>query len=244
MVFSTLIFIITTMLSIACANAINLSEGDIPVLSLIIPALWVFPQGGFAGLILLASLTIFGLTLPLQPIALSVGVWVLFPLMMVSFSRRSSIRVVLMTFLILITLQVGIMVTQAGGKLEGSAMLTAIQTLSVMLTWYAATHWTSSNRHSWWSLAFVLPLWFAGLTHAALVTLCIVGMIAAVETLPKYTNFSWNKLLCWTLPTVGFAALVISPSVDVPKPIFVVWLCLLGTAWVTDYILRSEDADE
>ncbi|NMV28035.1 hypothetical protein HKB32_02510, partial [Vibrio parahaemolyticus] len=51
----------------------------------------------------------------------------------------------------------------------------------------------------------------------------------------------WSKLLCWTLPTVGFAALVVSPTTDVPNPVFVVWICLLGTAWMTDYILRSSD---
>ncbi|WP_117233306.1 hypothetical protein [Vibrio maerlii] len=241
MVFSTLQFIITTILAVVCARAISLSEGDIPVLALIIPALWIFPQGGVSGLILLASLTVFGLTLPLQPITLSVAVWVIFPLMMVAFSRRSSIGVMATTFLILITMQVGIMVTQSGGRLEGSATVTAIQTFAVMVTWYAASHWKPSNKHSWWSLGFILPLWIADLPYAALVALSITGIIASIETLRKPSSFRWNKLLCWTLPTVGFAALVISPSIEVPNPVFVVWLCLLGTAWTTDYILRSQE---
>ncbi|MFA0350800.1 hypothetical protein AB4486_28255, partial [Vibrio sp. 10N.222.55.C6] len=72
-----------------------LSEGDIPVLAMVIPALWILPQGGIAGLALLVSMTTYGLTLPLQPITLSVSVWVLFPLLMVVFSKRSSLSVVI-----------------------------------------------------------------------------------------------------------------------------------------------------
>ncbi|MFA0708904.1 hypothetical protein AB4653_24685, partial [Vibrio sp. 10N.222.48.A3] len=76
MVFSTFQFLITTLLAVVCARAISLSEGDIPVLAMVIPALWILPQGGIAGLALLAAMTTYGLTLPLQPITLSVSVWV------------------------------------------------------------------------------------------------------------------------------------------------------------------------
>ena len=78
MVFSTFQFLITTLLAVVCARAISFSEGDIPVLAMVIPALWIFPQGGIAGLILLGAMTSYGLTLPYQPIALSVSVWVFF----------------------------------------------------------------------------------------------------------------------------------------------------------------------
>ena len=64
-----------------------------------------------------------------------------------------------------------------------------------------------------------------------------------MESLSKLESFRWGKLLCWTLPTVGFAALVVTPTVEVPNPVFVVWICLLGTAWMTDYILRSSDEE-
>lgn len=46
MVFSTFQFLVTTLLAVVCARAISLSEGDIPILALLIPALWVLPQGG------------------------------------------------------------------------------------------------------------------------------------------------------------------------------------------------------
>lgn len=244
MLFSTLQFLVTTLLAVVCARAISLSEGDIPVLALIIPALWIFPQGGIIGLVLMAAMTGYGLTLPYQPIALSVSLWVLFPLLMVAFSKRSSLAVVLTSFLIVATLLVGIMVTQAGGKLTGEPIVTLVQTLAVGVIWWAASHWKPSNKHSWWALGLILPLWMADLSYAALVALCITGIMASMESLSKLTSFRWSKLLCWTLPTVGFAALVVSPSIEVPNPVFVVWICLLGTAWMTDYILRSVEENQ
>ena len=56
-------------------------------------------------------------------------------------------------------------------------------------------------------------------------------------------NLNWRKLLCWTLPTVGFATLIVAPWFDVPNPVFVLWVCLLGAAWMTDYVLRSFDEE-
>ncbi|WP_045419472.1 hypothetical protein [Vibrio jasicida] len=242
MIFSTLQFLITTLLAVVCARAISLSEGDIPVIALMIPALWILPQGGFAGLVLLGAMTAYGVTLSMQPIALSISTLVLFPLLMVVFSRRSSLGVLLTAGLIVLTLQVGIMVTQQAGKLDGSPWLTVLQTLSVVVMWWAARSWRPSEKHSWWSLLLLLPLWIAGLPYAVLLALGITGILASMEALTKIKNsIRWGKLLCWTLPTVGFAALVVSPNIEVPNPVFVVWICLLGTAWMTDYILRSSD---
>lgn len=243
MVFSTFQFLLTTLLAVVCARAISLSEGDIPVLALLIPALWILPQGGVVGLILMAAMTAYGLTLPHQPIALSVSAWVLFPLLMVVFSKRSSIGVLLTAALIVFTLQVGIMITQASGKLGGEAVVTAVQTLAVIAIWWAAQHWNRSNQHSWWVLGLIIPLWLADLSYAALVALSVTGIIASMESLSRLKTFKWGKLLCWTLPTVGFAALVVSPNIEVPNPVFVVWLCILGTAWMTDYILRSAEEE-
>lgn len=133
------------------------------------------------------------------------------------------------------------MVTQSAGKLSGTPLVTVLQVASVIVIWWAASHWKPSYKHSWWVLALIIPLWLADLSYAVLVALSITGMMASMESLTKLTSFRWNKLLCWTLPTVGFAALVVTPSIDVPNPVFVVWLCLLGTAWMTDYILRSAE---
>lgn len=244
MVFSVFQFIITSLLVVVCARTISVTEGDIPVLAMMIPALWILPQGGIAGLMLLASMVAYGLTLPIQSIAMSVAVWILIPVFSVAFSKRSNVWVVSIMGLIVLTLTVGIMLTQAAGKLSGTPMVTLVQAFSVFVAWYAARNWKGSTEHSWWSLALILPIWAAGLPYAALVSLCMTGILASMESLGRLKTFRWNKLFCWTLPTVGFAALVVVPSVDVPKPVFVVWLCLLGTAWMTDYILSIDEEQQ
>ncbi|EDP57180.1 hypothetical protein [Vibrio sp. AND4] len=242
MVFSLLQFLTAIFLAVVCALAISLSEGDIPVLALMIPALWVLPQDRFAGLVLLGAMTVYGVTLSAQPIAQSVSVLILFPLFMVVFSRRSSLGVLLTAGLIVLTLQVGIMVTQQVGKLDGSPWLTMVQTLSIAAIWWAARRWQPLEKHRWWSLLLLLPLWLAELPYAVVTALSLTGILASMESLTKIKNsLRWGKLLCWTLPTVGFAALIVSPTIDVPNPVFVVWICLLGTAWMTDYVLRSSD---
>jgi hypothetical protein len=83
----------------------------------------------------------------------------------------------------------------------------------------------------------------ADFSYAVLVALSITGIMASIESLTqsKRVAVNWNSLLCWTLPTVGFASLVVSPTSDVPNPVFVVWICLLITAWMTDYLLKSTE---
>ncbi|GAL27090.1 hypothetical protein JCM19239_1104 [Vibrio variabilis] len=88
--FSTLHFVITTLLAITCAKAIGVSDGDISVLALVIPALWILPRKGASGLVLLAGMLCYGLTLPHQSISLSVTQWTLFPLLFVAFSNAAT----------------------------------------------------------------------------------------------------------------------------------------------------------
>lgn len=244
MLFSTLQFFIATLLAVICARVIGFSEGDIPLIAMVAPVLWFIPQRGFASAVFFVSVLAYGLTLPHQPITLSVSVWILFPLMMVAFSRRSHFWVVFVAALIVITLQVGIMVTQNAGKLDGDAALTAIQTVAVVMIWWSMSHWKPIKQHRWWALLLLLPLWITQMAYAVLFALAVIGIVGALENLSKLKDFRWGKLLCWTLPTVAFAALVISPHVEVPNPVFVVWLCLLGTAWITDYILQSVEYNE
>lgn len=233
MILSALQFLIAILFSIVAAYVAGLSEGDIPIIAFLIPALWLLPKSGFSSVVMLLAMGIFGLTLPLQPVALSISQWVLIPLLMVAFSPRSNWGVILVSALIVLTLQVGIMVTQSAGKLEGSPMVTVVQIVMVMLIW--------------WALALVIPLWVAEQFYAVTLALLITGIIAACENLiPKATpSLNWGSLLGWSLPCVSFAALVVSPATEVPNPVFVVWICILVTAWTTDYVLKStEEAHE
>lgn len=90
MILSALQFLIAILFSIVAAYVAGLSEGDIPIIAFLIPALWLLPKSGFSSVVMLLAMGIFGLTLPLQPVALSISQWVLIPLLMVAFSPRSN----------------------------------------------------------------------------------------------------------------------------------------------------------
>lgn len=241
MVLSIFQFMITMVLAMVCGQTVGLSADEFSFIALLIPALWIFPRNGIAGVVLLVGMAVYGATLAYQPAALSVSMWVLFPLMMVAFSRSSNIGIVAVSGLILLTLQVGIMVTQSAGKLGGTPSMTVIQLLSVMAIWWAVNSWKLSSHRNWWALALLIPLWIAEATFAVLLALCMTGLIALVNDLAKVSQFNWAKLLCWTLPAIAFMVVVLSPAVDVPNSVFVVWLCLLATAWMTDYLLKSTE---
>ncbi|GLT18229.1 hypothetical protein GCM10007938_20070 [Vibrio zhanjiangensis] len=243
MVFSTFQFLITSLLAVLCALTVSATQQDISLLALLIPVMWVFPQRVVGGIVLMAAVSAYGLTLPYQPISLSLSHWILFPLLMVVFSRRSSVGVLVTVSLVVVTLQVGVMITQAGGKLTGEPMMTLVQALSVTVIWWAVQGWPPSEKHCWWALGLILPLWLTGYGDSAVVALCLTGIVGCVQSIRKAQTFNWSKLLCWTLPTVSFATLVVTPWFSVPNPVFVVWVCLLGAAWMTDYVLRSFDEE-
>ena len=58
------------------------------------------PQRVIGGIVLIAAMSAYGMTLAYQPISLSISQWILFPLLMVVFSRRSSFGVLVTVSLI------------------------------------------------------------------------------------------------------------------------------------------------
>ena len=65
--YSILHFLIAIILAIICARTLGLSNHDIPLIAMIIPALWLLPRQGASGVILLLSMGAYGVTLSEQP---------------------------------------------------------------------------------------------------------------------------------------------------------------------------------
>ncbi|ANO32462.1 hypothetical protein AB4343_17225 [Vibrio breoganii] len=240
MMFSTVQFFITTLLAIICAQSIDVSQGNVPVLALAIPALWIISRSRASGIFLLVGLCLYGFTLSYQPTALSVSMWILFPLLMVAFSKRCNIGARFGVFSFFLFMQSGIIYSQVIGALSGEAIYTLLQMVSVAMIWLAAVSWKTSSKHGWWALFLVLPLLVADMTHAALISLTIVGIMFSMESMVK-SKSKLLKLQCWTLPTAAFASLVAMPSGNVQGIVLLVWLLILGAIWMTDYILRINE---
>ncbi|CAM4317939.1 VP0952 family biofilm-associated protein [Vibrio neonatus] len=240
MMFSTVQFFITTLLAIICAQSIDVSQGNIPVLALAIPALWIMSRSRASGIFLLVGLCLFGSTLAYQPTALSVSMWILFPLLMVAFSKRCTNNARWGVFSFFVFMQSGIIYSQMQGILSGAPIFTLLQIASVSMIWLAAVSWKTSSKHSWWALFLVLPLLMAGMAHAALISLTIVGIMVSMENM-AISKSKLLKLQCWTLPTAAFASLVAMPSGNVQGIVLLVWLLILAAIWMTDYILRINE---
>ncbi len=242
---TTIQFLVTGLLAIGCAHSLSMSQGDVPALALVVPALWLMPKTHYSGVTLLGALGVYALTLEHQPVALSVAVWSVFPLLMVMFSPKSNTLVVVVSSMILVTLWIGVMATQADGQLDGSPILSLTQLVCVLVAWWASKHWQASQERRWWVFALLVPMWIAQWYEAVLLAVTLTVLFALIERLnaAKSVQWEWGTLMCWTLPSVAFASLMVNPSAPVPNSVFVVWLCLLAAAWMTDYLINEEDEE-
>jgi hypothetical protein len=241
MVLTVLSIILSILLVVVGVFAFGISGGDLPLLALAIPMLWLIPQGGVATWVLFGGISLFGLTLNEQPLSLSIAVWTLFPLLMVIFSRQKSMHLVAFIIAVVVAMEAGIMALQYEGRLGGTASLTLVQIISVILVWIAARSWKPVNQHAWWPLVLVIPLWIGGLQHAALVALSITGLIVCLQSLGRSKYSDWLSLLSWLLPVIAFATLIISPKFDVPTSVMISWLMILIIGWVTDFMMQVDD---
>ncbi|WP_300181181.1 hypothetical protein [uncultured Aliivibrio sp.] len=241
MLLAVLSILLSFVLVVIGVMAFGISGGDLPLLALAIPMLWLIPQGGVATWILLAGISLFGLTLGTQPLSLSIAVWTLFPLLMVIFSRRKSIHLIIFIISVVVAMEAGIMALQYEGKLAGSAYSTLLQICSVVLVWIAARSWKPVNRNAWWPLVLVIPLWIGGLQHAALVALSITGLIVCLQSVGRSKYSDWLPMMSWLLPVIGFSTLIVSPKFEVPTSIMVSWLMILLIGWVTDFMMQVDD---
>ncbi|MUJ26178.1 hypothetical protein [Aliivibrio fischeri] len=241
MFLAVLSIILSFVLVIVGVLAFGVSGGDLPLLALAIPILWLIPQGGVATWVLLIGLSLFGFTLQYQPMPLSISVWTLFPLLMVIFSHRKSIHLIVFIAAVVIAMQAGIMALQYEGKLGGSAWATLAQIVCVTLVWIAARSWKPVNRNAWWPLVLVIPLWIGGLQHAALVALSITGLIVCLQSVGRSKYRNWLPMLSWLLPVIGFSTLIISPKFEVPNSIMVSWLMILLIGWITDFMMQVDE---
>ncbi|WP_087019877.1 hypothetical protein [Thaumasiovibrio subtropicus] len=241
--YAALLVLVSVFVSILGVFSLGVGEADIPLLVLVIPAVWLLPQGRVAAWLMLAALGLYGSTLNIQPLAVSVSVWMLLPVLFVVFSKKSNWQLGLLMMVIVFAMYGGLMALQRDGKLGGEPMQTAWQVLSVMGVWFAARSWRPISGNPWFPAAVALLLWVAGSAHAALVGLCVVGLIAALQGISQQKHTDWIERLAWILPSVSFAALVVTPRFVVPNSVLVCWLLVLCSAWLGEYLLEEPEED-
>ncbi len=243
MLYAALLVLVSIALTVLGVSALGYSQGDLPALALAIPALWLLPQGGVAAWLLLIALASFGIVLPEQPLALSIGIFMMLPVFSVTFSPKSNWQLGALLISVVLAMDVGLMALQSEGKLAGSVLATLVQIVAVSVIWYTARNWRHVDGNTWWPLFLVIPLWVGGMEHAALVALCITGLIAALQGMKKVKLGDWIPRLVWILPAVAFATLVLTPQFEVPNPVLVAWLLVLGSALLGEFLLEEPEEE-
>ncbi|KLV05268.1 MULTISPECIES: hypothetical protein [Photobacterium] len=242
MLYAALLVVVSIMLTVVGVSALGQSQGELPALALAIPALWLLPQGGVSAWLLLIGLGSYGVVLQDQPLALSISLFMMLPVFAVSFSPKGSWQLATLLISIVLAMDIGLMALQGEGKLIGSPAHTIVQIIAVLVIWVAVRSWRPVNGNTWWPLFLVFPLWVGGMEYAALVALCITGLIASLQGMQKSQLKDLAPRMIWILPAIGFATLVLTPWLDVPNPVLVSWLLILGGALLGEYLL--EDPEE
>ncbi|GAA03572.1 VP0952 family biofilm-associated protein [Photobacterium leiognathi] len=244
MLYKTMLIAITLLLTVLGVNALAHSQGELPILALAIPALWLLPQGGVAAWLLLIGLGLFGYALPEQPVALSVSLFMMLPILIICTSPKGCWQLGSLMISIVLAMNAGLMALQGEGKLPGSITATLLQIIAIAIIWFAARSWRPVEGNTWWPIILVIPLWVGGMEHAALLALCVTGIIAALQSLSKMHLDEWIPKLACVLPAVGFATLVIMPQFDVANPILVSWLLVLGGGLLGESLLEDPEEEE
>ncbi|MGF1688448.1 hypothetical protein L4C36_17465 [Photobacterium japonica] len=243
MMYAALLFMASIGLTIVGISALGQSQGNLPALALAIPALWLLPQGGVSAWLLLIGLGAFGIVLPEQSLALSISLFMMIPIFSVSFGPKSPWQLGALLLSVVLAMDVGLMALQSEGKLAGTPTATIVQIIAVGVIWVALRSWRKVDGNTWWPVGLVVPLWVGGMEHAALVALCITGLLATLQEMRNTQLKEWVPRMGWILPAIGFATIVLIPWFEVPNPVLVAWLLVLGGALLGEYLLEDQEEE-
>ncbi|WP_249199125.1 hypothetical protein [Photobacterium sp. GJ3] len=63
----------------------------------------------------------------------------------------------------------------------------------------------------------------------------------AFQTLCQIQQQVWVTRLSWILPAIAFATVVLLPEFEVPNPVLVSWLMVLGSAILGEYLMAEAE---
>ncbi|MDA9557039.1 hypothetical protein N9R79_06000 [Vibrio sp.] len=236
MLLAAILFIIATFMVTLSTKLLPQVDGEMLPIIVAAPVLWATASLKPSNMMTLGCALVYGIAMTYQPIDLSLMLLLILPILSIIFSQYSSNLTVWSVLSITFTLIAGVVIGQLTHVLEGSALATVIQSMSVIGFWWGSYHWSSHSPRLWSTGTLIPVLWFLGFEQetALLSTLFVMGICLFYA----HKSYSLGSVVYWALPTFAFVTLIALPTVEVNNTIFVVWLSLLGVAWMTDYILK------
>lgn len=239
------LMITTIVVVIGGALSFALSDGQVPLLTFIIPILFFAYPSQPAFLLICLGLFGFGIASPYQPVSLSISLWMLVPVLVLVTSQKRNWQVSVLVLSVVAAMGGGVLALQSDQKIDGEAYYTFLQLVSVFIVWLGAYFWKPVIRPFYWPLLLIGLIFMSSSIYAALLTVCLSVLIFCLQEikLKNQTDIKAEKL-CVTLPSLGFATLILLPQVNVPNAIFVAWLLSLTITWLGDYLIHAEIMEE
>ncbi len=235
---------VSMLMAVLSVLSLGHTQYSVPTLGIAMLALWLLPAKTVSAWLLWLGLSGFLWALPDQPLALSISLLMLIPLLNVAFSSKGTWQVGILLLSIVGAMNVGLMALQGEGKLSGSASFTVMQIACVVLIWVAGRSWRPIINELPWVFGVLLVLCVMGEAVFALFVLSIIAMVMALQRIAKTEYADWVGRLSWILPTMGFACVAVVPYFVVDSSIFVSWLLVLGGGLLGEFLLDDSTEEE
>ncbi|MGL5043881.1 MAG: hypothetical protein ACRC55_03185 [Plesiomonas sp.] len=221
-VFTFAAVLFTLLATVSMAHSVT----DLNLVLSLLFVVWLLPQSGARGAVLVAVLILFMVILPLQPLCLSVATLMAYPMLSILFSPSASSNLRLALFIPWIAMPSAVMVLQSEGAIGGSAWLTFGQFLAVSTIALLCQGWKGGQGNTTALLVVAIPL-SVWLPMQTLAVMSVIGVISAIQMLQQQQSRQMLYRLTWLLPTLPFAALTLYQVEHVSMPILMMWLILL-----------------
>ena len=238
--------IIITILSVSVFISVNNTFTEISFLAIGFYLLRPFHLSAF---LFLVGFMLFFISGNMQPISLSLCTLMILPVINLLSSKEHTNIFVFFIMLIILIMFAGLMVVQFDNKLGGSIYATMIQIISVFLLWISFKLWVEIDildnfKHNRIALflIFVLVL-SANQFESLLILFMLIGVICCQKFSLLCQQNAQENILYWIIPSVAFGSLFLVDEHNTPNIIIFVWLLILLSGWLSNFMINEEDFD-
>ncbi len=153
------LMIASVVMVIVLTLSAGLAFGQLSLIAFVVPFLFL-SNFRMSFWLIFAGLLGFAYTLPIQPISISVSVWMIIPAFALMVSKNRNWQVTTLTMCVVFAMEAGIILLQKEGRLEGDPIDTLLQIVSVALIWFGSYCWKMSEQFKLWPFIFIVFLLF------------------------------------------------------------------------------------
>ncbi len=245
MMYSTTLMLTSAVMAVGGSLAFALSDGQVPLLTFIIPILFYAHPIQPAFILICLGLLGFGFVAPHQPISLSISLWMLVPVMVLITGQKRNWQVSILVLSVVFAMECGVLALQGDQKIDGEPYYTLLQLMFVLMVWTGTYFWKPVSKPMLWPILLIGLIFISGSLYAVLFTIAMSVLVFCLQEIRlKNKDETKGEKLSVILPALSFATIIVFPQFTVPNAIFVAWLLSLTITWLGDYLINAEITEE